>query len=79
MTFKIAAHTKFWSWINVLSLLVLSLCLYIGFMWISDLPKIDTTAKGAIIPIHSSFKCYLVVLLCTCILLMIDGLVLFMQ
>lgn len=77
VTFKIAAHTKFWSWINAISIFFLSLCLYLAFMWISNV--MDTTVKGAIIPIYSSLKTYLLVLFFVCVVLMIDGLVLFIR
>lgn len=36
VTFKLSTHTKFWSWILLISILFLSLGLYFAYMWISN-------------------------------------------
>lgn len=36
VTFKLSTHTKFWSWILLISILFFSLGLYLAYMWISN-------------------------------------------
>ena len=36
VTFKLSTHTKFWSWILLISILFFSLGLYFAYMWISN-------------------------------------------
>jgi phospholipid-transporting ATPase len=36
VTFKLSTHTKFWSVILILSILLFSLGLYVAYMWVSN-------------------------------------------
>lgn len=36
VTMKLASHTKFWSTLLVVSILVISLGLYVAYMWVSN-------------------------------------------
>lgn len=45
VSFKIATHTRFWSWLMFVSLTALSICLYIAYMWIAE---ITSNVKGTI-------------------------------
>ena len=36
VTFKLATHTKFWSLLLIIAISILSIALYIGYMWISN-------------------------------------------
>jgi len=36
VTFKICSHTKFWSGLYIFCVIVLSLSLYLAYMWLSN-------------------------------------------
>jgi hypothetical protein len=76
VSFKIATHTRFWSWLMFVSLLCLSICLYVAYMWISN---VLTGVKGTVTMVYSTLECYLCVLFCVAVLLIIDGLLIFLE
>lgn len=76
VSFKIATHTRFWSWIMFACLLLLSVCLYIGYMWVSNG---ISGMYGTILMAHTTADTYLVVFFCVGILLIIDGLLVFLD
>lgn len=41
VTFKLATHTKFWSWIYVLSIVVTTIGFYILHMWLTNFTLTD--------------------------------------
>jgi len=41
VTFKLATHTKFWSWIYVFSIIIASLGLYVLHMWLTNFTLTD--------------------------------------
>jgi phospholipid-transporting ATPase len=74
-TFKLSTHTKFWSFLLVLSILVLSLGLYVAYMWISNYYFSDYV-KGTTFMFYTSGETYFLVLFCVCAVLALDGVVL---
>lgn len=75
VTFKLSTHTRFWSGILVISIVFLSLGLYLAYMWISNYYFSDNI-KGTNTIAWTSGEIYLVVLFCICAVLFIDGIVL---
>jgi hypothetical protein len=75
VTFKLCAHTKFWSIIFAFCVIILSLCIYLAYMWISNY-TISTYILGTNIVAWTSTKSYLVVIFCCCIVLFVDGIIL---
>lgn len=74
MSFKIATHTRFWSWMMFVSLTALSICLYIGYMWVAET---TSNVKGTITEVYSTFETYLCVFFCVGVLLLLDGVLVF--
>jgi len=75
VTFKLSTHTKFWSFLFLFIIVVLSLGLYVAYMWISNYyfsPYVlDTTWM-----FYTSGQTYFIVLFCICVVLFFDGMVL---
>lgn len=74
VSFKIATHTRFWSWLMFVSLLCLSICLYVAYMWISN---ILSGVRGTVYMAYTTLDVYLCVLFCIGVLLILDGLLVF--
>jgi hypothetical protein len=78
VTFKLATHTRFWSFCLIFSILVTSLGFYAAYTWISNYflsPNIQGTAYiGWTTP-----ETYLVVIFCICLILFVDGVVVFVD
>ena len=51
VTFKLSTHTKFWSVALFVCILVFSLGLYIGYMWLSNFYFSDYL-KGSVLPYY---------------------------
>ena len=49
VTFKLSTHTKFWSALLFFCIIVLSLGLYIAYMWISNY-RFSDYLKGSVKP-----------------------------
>lgn len=77
VTFKLSTHTKFWSVILFISIIVLSLGLYIGYMWFSNyyLPTYMYVTYTASM-FYGIGLTYFIVLFSICLVLFIDGFVL---
>jgi hypothetical protein len=78
VTFKLATHTKFWSIILFITIIGLSLGLYVIYMWISNYFLSDNI-EGTVYIAWTSFETYLVVLFSVCVILFVDGLVVFLD
>lgn len=78
VTFKLATHTRFWSILLFVTITFLSLGFYVAYMWISNYALSDYVEGTAFIA-WTSIETYLVVLLCICGILFVDGLVVFMD
>ena len=72
VTFKLATHTRFWSSLLVFSIIVLSIGLYLSYMWISNYYFSDNI-NGTALVAWTSGECFFVVLFGICFLLFIDG------
>jgi hypothetical protein len=59
-------------------LFFLSVCIYIAYMWISNIVSTNISVQGSIIQIYSTLETYLTVFFCTGILLIIDGAVIYL-
>lgn len=77
VTFKIATYTKFWSVLSFIALIFLSLGLYIAYMWISN--YLNTSVTGTIYLAFTTLEIYLTVFLCTGVVLVVDGIVLYIS
>ena len=77
VTFKIATHTRFWSVLTFVALVFLSLGLYIAYMWISNVVK--TSVQGTIPVAYRTLETYLTVFVCTGVVLIVDGVVLYIK
>ena len=78
VTFKLATHTRFWSLLLIITIIFLSLGFYIAYMWISNFALSDHVEGTAYIA-WTSIETYFVVLLCVCLILFVDGLVVFLD
>lgn len=76
VTFKLATHTKFWSIFLFLAIIITSLGFYVLHMWLTNFTITDYV-YGTTVVAWSSIECYFVVLLCVCIVLFVDGLIIF--
>lgn len=76
VTFKLATHTKFWSMILFTTFIFTSLVPYVAYMWLSNY-RITENVEGTAYVAWTSAKCYFTVLFCTCMVLFIDGMVVF--
>lgn len=74
VTFKLATHTKFWSWISLVSMLVLSLGLYFAYMWISNYHF--SYVINSVEMFFTEGNTYFIVIFCVCAVLFVDGIVL---
>jgi hypothetical protein len=78
VTFKLATHTRFWSFCLIFSIAFLSLGLYAAYTWISNYalsPEMEGTPYIA----WTTSETYFVVLFCICIILFIDGVIVFID
>ena len=78
VTFKLATHTRFWSVCYLLSILITSLGFFALYTWISNYalsPPIEGTAYIG----WTTGEAYLVVLFCVCMVLALDGVVVFID
>jgi hypothetical protein len=75
VTFKLATHTKFWSVILFFAVSVLSVALYVIYMWMSDY-ILSEHIVGTTYIAWTTFETYLCVLICLIVVLTIDGIVL---
>jgi signal transduction histidine kinase len=78
VTFKLATHTRFWSVILFITITFLSLGFYVIYMWISNYALSDYVEGTAFIA-WTSIETYFIVLFCICLILFIDGVVVFMD
>lgn len=75
VTFKLSTHTKFWSVFLFVAVSLLSVFLYVVYMWISNY-KLSYHIVGTTFIAWTTAECYFVVLLCLVFVLTIDGVVL---
>lgn len=78
VTFKLSTHTKFWSAILIWVIIVTSLGLYLAYMWISNW-ALSSNVEGVAYIAWTSAECYFVVLFSICMILFVDGLVVFLD
>ena len=74
VTFKLATHTRFWSGLMIFTLVVLSIGLYLAYMWISN-SFFSDNINGTNIVAWTSGECYFVVLFGICFILFLDGII----
>jgi len=75
VTFKLSTHTKFWSLMLFFVIIVLSLGLYVAYMWISNY-HFSPYVLGTTWMFYTTGETYFLVLFCTCVVLFLDGFVL---
>jgi phospholipid-transporting ATPase len=75
VTFKLSTHTKFWSLLLFVSIIVLSLGLYVAYMWLSNYYFSDYM-KGSTMTFYTNAEPYFLVIFCICFVLLIDGIML---
>ena len=78
VTFKLSTHTKFWSIILVAAILITTIGFYVLHMWLTNFALTDYvygTTKVA----WTSLETYFVVLLCVCMVLFVDGIIVFVD
>ena len=78
VTFKLATHTKFWSFILVAAILITSIGFYLLHMWLTNFALTDYV-YGTTRVAWTSLECYFIVLLCVCIILFVDGIIVFID
>jgi phospholipid-transporting ATPase len=78
VTFKLASHTRFWSVILFITITVLSVGLYVLYMWISNW-ALSNYVEGTTYIAYTSGNYYFIVLFCICMILFVDGAVIFMD
>lgn len=78
VTFKLATHTRFWSIFLFLTIVLMSLGIYLIYMWISNYALSDNV-EGTTYMAWTSAECYFVVIFCICLVLFVDGVVVFMD
>ena len=78
VTFKLATHTKFWSTLLIICVLILSIALYISYMWISNY-FFSEHYLGTAYMAWTTGETYFVVLFSTCFILFLDGIVVFID
>lgn len=78
VTFKLATHTKFWSYMLLLAILLTSIGLYLLHMWVTNFALTDNIL-GTTRVAWQSFECYFIVVLCVIIVLFVDGVVVFVD
>lgn len=69
---KLSTHTRFWSVILFLSIVVLSLGLYVAYMWVSD-TSFSIYVQHSMLISYTTGNVYLVVIFCCCLVVCIDG------
>ena len=78
VTFKLITHTKFWSWLLVIAIIVTAFGFYCLHMWLTNFALTDYV-QGTTLVAWTSLECYFVVLLCVCIILFVDGIIVFLD
>ena len=78
VTFKLATHTRFWSFCLIFSITILSLGPYAAYTWISNY-YLSVNIVGTAYQAWTTGDTYFVVLFCICFVLFIDGVVVFID
>ena len=78
VTFKLSTHTKFWSAILIWVIIFTSLGLYLAYTWISNY-AFSNYVEGVAFIAWTSAECYFVVLFSVCMILFVDGVVVFID
>lgn len=78
VTLKLATHTRFWSFCLMVSIAVLSLGLYTAYTWVSNY-ALSPAIEGVPYISWTTGETYLVVLFCICVILFIDGVIVFID
>lgn len=78
MTLKLATHTRFWSGCLIFSILFLSLGMYVSYMWISNY-FLSSSINGTSYMAWTTGDVYFVVLFCICMILVVDGVIVFID
>lgn len=77
VTFKLSSHTKFWSVLLFISIIVLSLGLYVSYMWLTNYYFATYTwISFTAATFFTTGETYFIVLFGVCFVLFVDGLVL---
>ena len=79
VTFKLATHTRFWSIWLIIGIILLSLALYLAYMWISNTTISNHMFLGVTTIAWTTAEPYFVVIFCTCLILAIDGIIVFID
>lgn len=80
VTFKLATHTRFWSYLLFFSIIITSLGFYILHMWFTNFSSLMTDhVRGTTFVAWTSGETYFIVLFCVCLVLFIDGFVVFLD
>ncbi len=75
---KLATHTRFWSACLIFSILVLSLGCYAAYMWLSNY-FLSAAIIGTTFVAWTTGEVYFLILFCICVILLVDGIVVFMD
>lgn len=77
VTFKLSSHTKFWSVLLFVSILLLSLGVYVAYMWISNYYLVTYTwVSNTAWTFFTTGETYFILLFSVSLVLFIDGAVL---
>ena len=78
VTFKLATHTRFWTIYLLISILITSLGFYALHMWLTNFALTDYV-EGTTLVAWTSIETYFIVLFCACMVLFVDGIVVFID
>lgn len=74
VTLKLVTHTKYWSLMLVVSILVVSIGLYVAYMWFSNYKAIlSNHILGTAGVMWQDLKSFLFQIFCICSILLVDG------
>jgi len=74
VTLKLSSHTKFWSVLLFISIIFLSLGLYVAYMWVSN-SMVSPYVIGTVSVFYTNGETYFIVIFCCCLVLVVDGIV----
>jgi hypothetical protein len=76
VTLKLVLHTKYWSLLLVISILFVSIGLYIAYMWFSNYVAIlSNNILGTNMILWHNYKSLFYQIFCLCLILFIDGII----
>ena len=74
VTLKLVMRTKYWTFTLVFSIVVVSIGLYIAYMWFSNyIALLSDHILGTTIIMWNTYKSLFFQIFCACLILLIDG------